>query len=60
MGLKSRFRRVLGVYTSLLSNCLGLKSIHHIAIISSNYELSKSLYDVLGFSIENKVFSIAI
>ena len=36
---------------------LKLNKIHHIAIICSNYELSKSFYvDVLGFNIVREVF----
>lgn len=34
-----------------------LKSIHHIALICSNYETSKAFYtDVLGFKIEREVY----
>ena len=33
------------------------KSIHHIAIICSNYELSKAFYtEQLGFHVENEVY----
>jgi glyoxylase I family protein len=38
---------------------LGLQSIHHIAIICSNYEVSKKFYtDVLGFSIVAENFRV--
>ncbi len=34
-----------------------LKSIHHIAIICSNYEKSKSFYtDILGLTVVNEVY----
>ncbi len=34
-----------------------LQSVHHIAIICSNYEISKAFYtDILGFSIKNEVY----
>lgn len=34
-----------------------LKSVHHIAIISSDYEKSKRFYtDILGFTIDGEVF----
>lgn len=34
-----------------------LKSIHHIAIICSDYEISKKFYtDILGFKIENEIY----
>ena len=34
-----------------------LKSIHHVALICSNYETSKAFYtDVLGFKIEREVY----
>jgi glyoxylase I family protein len=34
-----------------------LKSIHHIAIISSDYETSKAFYtEILGFKIEREVY----
>ena len=36
-----------------------LQSVHHIAIICSNYEMSKAFYtDILGFSIKNEVYRI--
>jgi len=36
---------------------LQLSAIHHIAIISSNYELSKRFYtDILGFTVINEVY----
>ena len=38
---------------------LSLKSVHHIAIICSNYELSKSFYThVLGFSIVKETYRV--
>lgn len=34
-----------------------LQSVHHIAIICSNYEVSKAFYtDILGFSIKHEVY----
>ncbi|UAB75711.1 VOC family protein [Mesoflavibacter sp. SCSIO 43206] len=34
-----------------------LQFVHHIAIICSNYEISKAFYtDILGFSIKNEVY----
>ena len=34
-----------------------LQSVHHVAIICSNYEASKAFYtDILGFSIKNEVY----
>lgn len=34
-----------------------LQSVHHVAIICSNYEISKAFYtDILGFSIKNEVY----
>jgi len=36
---------------------LKLKQVHHIAIICSNYEVSKKFYtEVLGFTIEQEVY----
>ncbi len=36
---------------------LKIKQIHHIAIICSNYEISKKFYtEVLGFEVEREVF----
>ena len=34
-----------------------LQSVHHIAIICSNYEASKAFYtDILGFSVKQEVY----
>jgi len=34
-----------------------IKAIHHIAIICSNYELSRKFYtDILGFSVKQEVY----
>jgi len=38
-------------------NLLNLKSVHHIAIICSNYEISKKFYtEMLGFKIVKETF----
>lgn len=35
---------------------IGLKKLHHIAIICSDYEKSKAFYTALGFKIEREVY----
>lgn len=36
---------------------LGLKQIHHIAIIATDYAKSKSFYcDILGFTLQSEVY----
>lgn len=36
---------------------LGIKQVHHIAIIASDYDTSRSFYcDVLGFTLMGEVF----
>ncbi len=36
---------------------LGLKQVHHIAIIATDYEKSKSFYcDILGFTLLSEVY----
>lgn len=35
---------------------IGLKKLHHIAIICSDYEKSKAFYMTLGFKIEREVY----
>lgn len=35
---------------------VGLKKLHHIAIICSDYEKSKAFYTALGFEIEREVY----
>lgn len=40
-----------------MSNTIGISSIHHLAIICSNYEVSKKFYtETLGFEIINETF----
>ena len=40
-----------------IMNSIGITSVHHIAIITSDYEKSKSFYmDILGFTIIKEVF----
>lgn len=36
---------------------LGLKQVHHVAIIASNYQVSKSFYcDILGFTLQAEAY----
>lgn len=40
-----------------MSNPIGISSIHHLAIICSNYEVSKKFYtEILGFKIINETY----
>lgn len=40
-------------------NLLKLESVHHIALICSNYELSKKFYtEILGFSVIQETFRV--
>lgn len=40
-----------------MSNTIGISSIHHLAIICSNYEISKKFYtEILGFKIINETY----
>lgn len=40
-----------------MSNTIGISSIHHLAIICSNYEVSKKFYtEILGFKIINETY----
>lgn len=37
---------------------LGLKQVHHIAIIATDYAVSKAFYcDILGFTLQSEVFA---
>lgn len=36
---------------------LGLKQVHHIAIIATDYAVSKAFYcDILGFTLQSEVY----
>lgn len=36
---------------------LGLKQVHHIAIIATDYAMSKAFYcDILGFTLQSEVY----
>ncbi len=54
--LPSGFRASNVLLTNKGDVMLGLKQVHHIAIIATDYAMSKAFCDILGFTLQSEVY----